>query len=443
MKRQITFFFILSLMVFELSGLMLLPSNNMALIMLVLAVIATVIFSLFSWRFNTRIKVVTQKISQITDEQNETHLLVASQDPLFDLSQEINRLQSQIRHQSHHTLRQENELETLVQNLPVGVMVIDRFGQVQIANNVVQELLNHDIDVAAHSYLEDITQPELLVMVNQAMQQHESQQKLITLTTTQHTEKNIQAQVLYSEIRPQHFQVTMLLADVSDLVALTKMQTDFVANASHELKTPITAIAGFSETLLEQQVDTQTQQKFLTIIKDESDKLVKLIDDVLSLSRLRNGQPSELHFESIQLNGLVQQQFKNLQSLAQLHQIKLINQIPVELNVVSDVTRLNSILYNLITNAIKYNREKGQVTVAANKNDHQWSLAISDTGIGIPAEQQSRIFERFYRGQTSITSPGTGLGLAIVAEQVRQLDGNIEVESKLGFGTTMMVKLSV
>ncbi|WP_252902541.1 sensor histidine kinase [Paucilactobacillus hokkaidonensis] len=173
--------------------------------------------------------------------------------------------------------------------------------------------------------------------------------------------------MLYSEIRPQHFQVIVLMTDVSDLVAMSKMQADFVANASHELKTPITAIAGFSETLLEQNSDPATQQQFLTIIKQESDKLVKLIDDILSLSRLRNGQPSELQLTSINLTKLVGKQLDNLGSLAQLNQVELQNKISTNFIITSDSTRLTSVLYNLIANAIKYNRQGGHVIVTAKK----------------------------------------------------------------------------
>ncbi|KRO10198.1 Signal transduction histidine kinase [Paucilactobacillus hokkaidonensis] len=407
--------------------------------MLGLSVIATVIFSVIVWQFSRHLKLVTQKVRQITDDQDETHLLVPSHDPLHELVQEVNRLQSQIRHQSHQTMRQENELETLIKNLPVGVLVIDRFGQLQIANTAVQELLHRDIRELPHSYLEEITQPELLAMINQVIQQQQSQQKMINFDRGQ-IRKNIRVQVLYSEIRPQHFQVIVLMTDVSDLVAMSKMQADFVANASHELKTPITAIAGFSETLLEQNSDPATQQQFLTIIKQESDKLVKLIDDILSLSRLRNGQPSELQLTSINLTKLVGKQLDNLGSLAQLNQVELQNKISTNFIITSDSTRLTSVLYNLIANAIKYNRQGGHVIVTAKNNDDTWELCVSDTGIGIPAEQQERIFERFYRVPNDNMQLGTGLGLAIVAEQVAQLDGKIAVDSKLGFGTTIKIK---
>lgn len=443
MKKQITFFFIINLVLFELIGFFLPGIKGYQMVgLLLLAAITTVAFSVFWWQLNRKLQTVSTKIHQIATEQDEVHLLVARHDPLFELIQEINRLQSQIRHQSHQTLRQENELETLIKNLPVGVLVIDRFGQIQIANNVVQELLQRDLSTLPHSYLEDIVQPDLLMMVNQAMQQKASQQKLITFTTGQ-TKKNIRVQVLYSEIRPRHFQVLVLMTDVSDLVALTKMQTDFVANASHELKTPITAINGFSETLMEQDLDATTQHQFLAIIKQESDKLVKLIDDVLSLSRLREGDQGALKLKSLQLSALAAKQIDELQALAKLRQITLKNNIATDMLVVSDQSRLNSILYNLLANAIKYNRTNGRITIDAQQDNEHWSLSVTDTGIGIPIEEQGRIFERFYRGQNGTTRPGTGLGLAIVAEQVHQLGGQTKVDSKVGFGTTMKIKFNV
>lgn len=443
MKKQIILFGVINLVLFELVGLFLPFSAGQKIVsMFILALITTVVFGMFMRWFTRKMNLVTEKVQQITDQQDEVHLLVSAQDPLFKLVQELNRLQSHIKHKSHQNLRQANELETLIKNLPVGVLVVDRFGQIQIANTAVQKLLRRDLSKLPHSYLEDIVQPDLLMMVNQAMQQQKSQQKLIAFSSGQ-TKKNIRVQVLYSEIRPRHFQVLILMTDVSDLVAMTKMQANFVANASHELKTPITAINGFSETLLDQDLDTETQHQFLTIIKQESDKLVKLIDDVLSLSRLRNGQQDELELEPIHLAELVNQQINNLQALAKLDQVELQNNIAEELVIVSDQNRLKAILYNLIANAIKYNQKGGRVSVKAVQDQKHWSLSVSDTGIGIPIEEQSRIFERFYRGQNSMTRPGTGLGLAIVAEQVHQMDGKVQVDSKTGFGTTMKVEFDV
>ncbi|WP_137596937.1 sensor histidine kinase [Paucilactobacillus kaifaensis] len=440
MKKQIILFFVINLVLFELVSFLLPFETGPKMVsMFVLALITTVIFGMFMRWLVRKTNLVSEKVQQITDEQDEVHLLVSPQDPLFDLVQEINRLQSHIRHQTHQNLRQENELETLIKNLPVGVLVIDRFGQIQIANTAVQKLLQRNLSKLPHSYLEDIVQPDLLMMVNQAMQQQKSQQKLVTFPMGQ-TKKNIRVQVLHSEIRPRHFQVLVLLTDVSDLVAMTKMQADFVANASHELKTPITAINGFSETLLDQDLDMQTQHQFLTIIKQESNKLVKLIDDVLSLSRLRNGQQDNLELESVHPAELVDQQINNLQALAKLDQVELQNNINNELVVVSDQNRLSAILYNLIANAIKYTQKSGSVVIDANQDGNRWSLSITDNGIGIPIEEQSRIFERFYRGKNGITRSGTGLGLAIVAEQVHQLSGQVSVDSKTGFGTTMKVE---
>lgn len=439
MKKQIFLFFLINLIILELVGFFLPLSAGLHLgLMLAVAVCATLIFTFFVWRFSKKLALIQKKVHQINVANDDTHLILPNDDPLHGLTHELNQLQSHIKHQSHRTLRQENERETLVKHLPIGVMVIDRYGQVQVANDVIQELFQHEFDPIPHAYQQDIVQPELLTMVNAAMQRQKSGQRLITFDTPQNR-KNIRVQVLYSEIRPKHFQVTVLLTDVSDLVAMSKMQSDFVANASHELKTPITAISGFSETLLEQPTDEKTREKFLTIIKQESDKLVKLIDDILSLSRLRDDQPGDLKLQQIHLADFVSDQLDDHQASAQLKSVKLENNVPADLIVTSDEGRLRGILYNLLANAIKYNDDGGHVTVAATSTFAGWQLSVSDNGIGIPTNQQQRIFERFYRGDNGKTIPGTGLGLAIVAEQAAQLSGSINVTSELGVGTTIKI----
>lgn len=223
---------------------------------------------------------------------------------------------------------------------------------------------------------------------------------------------------------------------------MSKMQSDFVANASHELKTPITAISGFSETLLENPTDEATQQKFLTIIHEESQKLVSLINDILSLSHLRDNEVAELTLEPIKLAELAEEQLQNQQASAQLNHVKLINEIPADLVVTSDRGRLMAIMYNLLGNAIKYNKAEGTVTISASTGPDDWQLIVKDTGIGIPTNQQNRIFERFYRGDNGKRIAGTGLGLAIVAEQVAQMSGDINVTSELGVGTTMRISFT-
>ncbi|GAK47265.1 two-component system, OmpR family, phosphate regulon sensor histidine kinase PhoR [Secundilactobacillus oryzae JCM 18671] len=442
MKKTIFFYFLINLIIFELLGFIF-PVDDIRHItfMLLISLLSTLVFTAFVLRFNRKLNQVAKKVHQINVADDQTHLILPNNDPFHGLTHEINMLQSHIRHQTHQTQRQENELETLIKYLPIGVMVIDRFGDLQVANDGVQELFQRQFAPLPHPYQDDITQPELITLVNDAFHRQKSSQRLINLETAQ-GRKSIRVQVVYSEIRPKHFQITVLLSDVSDLVAMSKMQSDFVANASHELKTPITAISGFSETLLENPTDEATQQKFLTIIHEESQKLVSLINDILSLSHLRDNEVAELTLEPIKLAELAEEQLQNQQASAQLNHVKLINEIPADLVVTSDRGRLMAIMYNLLGNAIKYNKAEGTVTISASTGPDDWQLIVKDTGIGIPTNQQNRIFERFYRGDNGKRIAGTGLGLAIVAEQVAQMSGDINVTSELGVGTTMRISFT-
>ncbi|MDN6608135.1 MAG: ATP-binding protein, partial [Lacticaseibacillus paracasei] len=222
-----------------------------------------------------------------------------------------------------------------------------------------------------------------------------------------------------------------------------KMQLDFVGNVSHELKTPVTAISGFAETLLGgAKNDPATLDRFLGIIYDESKRLTQLINDILTLSRPDSNQNVAA---SVALKKLVDDALHNLAKVIQDKQIRVEVAITPDLLVVTDERKLTQIVRNLLNNAVFYNRLAGHVTISAQVVDHQLSLAVADTGIGISETEQARIFERFYRVDKARSrhNGGTGLGLAIVAELVKSMDGHVAVHSQVGVGSTFTVTLPV
>lgn len=252
---------------------------------------------------------------------------------------------------------------------------------------------------------------------------------------------------LYVSPMRQNDQVVGALAiveDITELRRLEQVRTDFAANVSHELKTPLTSIRGFVETLQAGAIDhPEMAHKFLNIIMMETERLTRLINDILSISKLESGN-DEVATERIRLDKKAYDVCEMLSIHAQEKEVTLnyrLNSEPV--NIIGNPDRVEQLLINLTENAIKYNKPGGSVTVQVFKSANEANVTISDTGIGIAEENLPRLFERFYRVDKgrSRQMGGTGLGLAIVKHIVRSMNGEIEVHSKLGEGTEFLITL--
>jgi two-component system phosphate regulon sensor histidine kinase PhoR len=235
-----------------------------------------------------------------------------------------------------------------------------------------------------------------------------------------------------------------LVEDITQMRKLEQVRNEFAANVSHEMKTPLTSIKGFVETLQEGAVDDpEMARKFLRIIMLEADRLTRLINDILTVSKLESGKHDAPN-ERIRLDELTQDVSDMLTILASQKEVEIRYKRPAEpVVIMGNLDRVEQMLINLIENAIKYNRQGGTVTVSIFTGADTVALSISDTGVGIPEEHIPRLFERFYRADKgrSRSMGGTGLGLSIVKHIVKSMNGTIEVHSKLGEGTEFLVTM--
>ena len=235
-----------------------------------------------------------------------------------------------------------------------------------------------------------------------------------------------------------------IVEDITELRRLEQVRTDFAANVSHELKTPLTSIRGFVETLQAGAIDhPEMAHKFLNIIQMETERLTRLINDILSISKLESGN-DEVATERIRLDKKAYDVCEMLSIHAKEKEVTInyrMNTDPVY--IIGNPDRVEQLLINLTENAIKYNKPGGSVTVQVFANEQEANVTISDTGIGIAEENLPRLFERFYRVDKgrSRQMGGTGLGLAIVKHIVRSMNGEIEVQSNLGEGTEFLITL--
>ena len=235
--------------------------------------------------------------------------------------------------------------------------------------------------------------------------------------------------------------VVMVFRDVSHERELDRMKTDFVSSVSHELRTPLTSIKAYTETILhDRDMPEETKRSFLDVISEETDRLASLIEDLLEVSRIEAGTVKIKH-EAVDVVAIIEKVLMALEPLADKKSIKLETRISNELPKLSaDESKIESVIMNLINNAIKFTPENGRVSISVEAADGQMSIRISDTGMGIPAEALPKIFNRFYRVyRPGKQIQGTGLGLSIVNKIISMHNGRIEVESEVDHGTTFTV----
>jgi len=401
-----------------------------------LALLETVVAGyLYRWA-EQRITILTKKVEGIRHEEAPAHVLLSPHDPFYQLALQINYLQTQQRKARRQMAGQNQEFATLLDYLPIGVMVIDRYRKVELANPAMEQFLQHRISPRRHPFTQDIRQFELASLINSALSDRETQHHTLKLPGAAN-ERTVDARAIYTATSQDYFQVLVLLYDVTEVYAVEQMQMDFVSNASHELKTPVTAISGFAKTLLAgAKDDPEKSVEFLKIIDQQSERLVELINDVLTISHIESGNAVEV--AEVPVGQMIASQVALLTPLAAVNAVTLINQVPTDLMAVTDQRKFDQVLKNVLSNAIKYNRPQGTVTLSTRIIGHSWALTIADTGIGIAPQDQLRVFERFYRADVSHSNQlvsGSGLGLAIVRELVESLNGKIDLQSTPDVGT--------
>lgn len=230
--------------------------------------------------------------------------------------------------------------------------------------------------------------------------------------------------------------------DVTRIERLERVRQEFLSNISHELRTPLTSILAFVETLETSALeDQESAKRFLAIIRKNAARMNTLISDIIELSAIESGNV-KVRAEQLALAPLVTEVICSLAAPAQARPISVVNEVPIDTTVFADARRLEQMLTNLIDNAIKFNREGGQVMVKFERSSRD-QIMISDTGEGIPAQYLDRLFERFYRVDRARSREvgGTGLGLAIVKHLARAHGGEVSVTSELGKGSTFTIEL--
>ena len=335
------------------------------------------------------------------------------------------------------TLTEERNLSSAILGSMVeGVAVVNSSERLLFANTGFAEILGLDVPPQSGSALVEVVRQTELLEAVRAVVKGESrvETEIVTGTLRQHFFAATVASVRAADT----LGAVIVLHDITELRKLERVRRDFVANVSHEFKTPLTAIQGFAETLLGGAIDDpQNRLRFLEIILEHSRRLARLTDDLLKLSKM-DADKLELEIRRLSVAQFVESCIETTQRTAAEKDLRVsVNLLQPLPDIAADRRRLAEVLQNLLDNAMQYTPAGGQIMVGASANGAEVTITVSDTGIGIPQADQSRIFERFYRVDVARSREvgGTGLGLSISKHLVEAHGGRIWVESEVGQGS--------
>jgi two-component system phosphate regulon sensor histidine kinase PhoR len=405
------------------------------------------------------LKYVTQPIQAVTDLANrvasgrlDQGVPAESDDELGRLSKAINEMSLQLQNKIEEISREKDYLQTLLRGIMEGVLVVDARGRILMVNNALRQLLSLPPHVEDRTPLEIIRNAELERTFRQVLQDGENTTLELTLPSPEG--KTFEVNVVSISASPEGMLkedegrrgVIAVFHDITRLKELEKIRRDFVANVSHELRTPLTTIKGYAETLLEGALKEEVASHFVQVIKRHSDRLEKIVEDLLILSRIESKE-FQLKMESLSVSELIGDVLDFIKEPLNKKKISVsVDEIPPTRLVFGDRQYLEQIFSNILDNAIKYGHERGRIVISATERDQrEVEISVKDDGIGIPKEDLFRVFERFYRVDKGRSRElgGTGLGLSIVKHIVQAHGGRIWVESQLGEGSTFYFTLPI
>lgn len=423
--------------------------NKIRIIIASAIVISLILTIVVAFSFTSSIVIPLQEMTSVALEMAEGKLDmsidVISDDEIGKLGRGLNYMAQRLRDTIRQITEEKNKVKAILKSINDGVIAIDRKGTILLINPAVEKMFNICYEKSlGKTVIEVVRNFDLEKLLFQALKSGQSISDEIQLLVPDPKTFRIVTAPLKNE--KEVVGVVAVLRDITAFREVERMKTDFVANVSHELRTPLTSVKGFVETLLDGALEEpETARHFLEIISDETDRLNRLINDLLSLSRIE-AKNMEANKEKLSLAKIMNNTLSILTPQAKEKVLDVELRIAPDLPMVmADEDMIGQMLINLVDNAIKYTPRGGKVSIKAEKENDAVKIVISDTGIGIPRESIPRLFERFYRVDKARSREmgGTGLGLAIVKHILELHHGRIEVESDVARGSTFTVYLPV
>ena len=378
---------------------------------------------------------LTKKTFEPLNNLNED-LLTIDTDMFPEISPFINKINKQnktIKDNYREISRERDTIETILKNMKESLIIIDENKNLLSVNNSARELFNSKRDLIGENILNLIRDEDLLKLIDDALMGSSVE----SITNIGDREFKFYVNPVFEDKKVRG--VVILFIDETEEIRALRLREEFSSNVSHELKTPLTSICGFSELLVNGMVDDDNKEEFYKLIYDDSKRLLNLIEDIMKISGLESEEAFSR--EEIKLNELIRDILRAQRNLIDEKNIAV--SLDGDGLVYENKTMMWELFANIINNGLKYNKDGGKLDIKISEDEKNYEVSIVDTGIGIPSKDLARIFERFYRVDKSRSRKigGTGLGLSIVKHVLQSIDGKLEISSKLGMGTSFKVIL--
>ncbi len=410
------------------------------------SVLALLLGFVLARRFTRPLREIISSTRAISRGDLDRSVEVHSNDEFSTLARAFNSMRQRIRENTDTILADRNKILAILGAMSEGVIAVDEREEVVHLNATAGEMFRIDPSDAIGRKLSEVIQlPELIRTISATLRDLEGRQGEIHL---QRGMSNVLMELQSSGLRDRDGQAVgavIVLRDITEIRRLEEMRSDFISNVSHELKTPLAAIKGLVESILEdEEMPDETRRRFLVRVERQANRLNSLVIDLLSLSRLERESAASLEIESIDARRAVLESIESQRLGAESKGLSLVHEIIDEpVRVAADWESVRQVVDNLLSNAIRYTPAGGTVTVRLAADAGEVHIEVQDTGMGIDPLHHERIFERFYRVDKARSRElgGTGLGLAIVKHIVRRLGGSIGVDSEVGKGSCFTIEL--
>lgn len=395
-------------------------------------------------RITTPLAQLTARAQAIAAGTEQYPVLVHGHDEVGQLAEAFNQMQAELA-KRFRQLRESNEqMSTVLASMDQGIVAIDLEQRIVLANGASKEFLNFTVDNAVgRPLLEAVRNRTLHDVVQKCLEKGAPVQAEFESLTRRRRDLVARAIPLPG---PSRYGVVIVLHDITELRRLENVRRDFVANVSHELKTPLASIKAYAETLRLGAVnDPENNLRFIDRIEEQAERLHQLILDMLHIARVESGKEA-FDITEVSINEAVEACRIQHAETAQRKDIEwMIHPPAAELYALADEDGFHTILDNLVVNAIKYTPPGGRVSLRWWGENEYVTIEVADTGIGIAAEDQARVFERFFRADRARSRDlgGTGLGLSIVKHLCQAFGGSVNLQSEIGKGSTLRIRLPV
>ena len=410
--------------------------------------LVSVIIAIISIRYTLSLRGYLEEFiyvsKRISNKEFNSRLNISAKGELGELAKNFNEMikimDSTIAEVEYNHL----QMTSILKSISHGILAVDINGNIMLINEEAKRILKCDTNKSIEGNNINVVIKEEKILKEIILFKGSKKSKSLQLKTKDDVVYKVNLDPIYLQDFDNIIIGSIInIEDITEKVKLENMRSDFVANVSHELKTPLTSISGFVETLkLNENIDIQTRNRFLEIIESESDRLKRLIDDILLLSFIENNE--NMSYDNVPVYDVFKEVYDLTSYIAKSKNINLSYEFSDEsIKVLSNRDYIKQIFLNLIDNAIKYTPDNKNVDIVVTLENTNIVIKVIDEGVGIPKEDIHRIFERFYRVDKARSRDvgGTGLGLAITKHIVKNIGGTINVNSQLGQGSEFIVTI--